>query len=438
MRVYSSITALSVMLSAAACTGTDTTDPAAVASVRQAEMELAVIVDGEPSAHEKLQAELDGKPISLEEAVRLLEGGTVESKEVTALLDGEERPVEAYGALSAQELRFEGVRTLLDASSTEVDVCAMFYPNGSALRVCVLLPPTVSAPKQDPEMERALAQVDQMHALIGELAARYPEPEKINEDEFMAKEAPALEKIAALYCEASGLGVPCDPTKLEGGEVPAEGVKRQLGFDWFYWLRHFISKVGVIPNGATCPEGISRVEMYHDDEDRRNANSRWGWLGGTVSNSNTLYRFCKVPGYNFYPLAQQGSQYNYAVLQLGLFCPGGTSRYTFRHFDNEDSSNANWGSGSYFPNVNVLGRNWVMAYCTINGGSSSPVMSGFPNLGFSYGVFAPTNMPSPYSLQAGYVSQDDEDFLNINFWVNGPGNMMGGGSNTWFGLARVK
>lgn len=439
MRVYfkpwSSLTALSMMLSAAACTGTDTTDPAAFASVSQAELELAVVVDGAPSAHEKLQAELDGKPVSLEELVRLLQGSTVESKEIVALLDGEQRPVEAYSALSEKELRFEGVRKLLDASSTEVDVCATFYPNGSSLRVCVVLPPTVSKPKQDPEMDRALAQVDEMHGLIRELAKRYPDPEKLDEGAFMQKEAPTLEKIAALYCEASGLGVPCDPTKTEGTPT---GDKKQLGFDWFYWIRQFLSQVGVVPNSATCPQGVSRVELYHDDEDNRNANSRWGWLGGTVSNSNTLFRFCKVPGSGFYPLAQQGSQYNYALLQLGVFCPGGTSSYTVRHFDNEDSSNANWGSGSYFPNVNVLGRNWVMSFCTINGGSSSPVMSSFPNLGFSYGVFAPTNMPSPYNLQSGHLSKDDEDFLNINFWVNGPGNMMGDSRNTWFDLARVK
>lgn len=50
----------------------------------------------------------------------------------------------------------------------------------------------------------------------------------------------------------------------------------------------------------------------------------------------------------------------------------------------------------------------------------------------------PTNMPSKYALQHGYVYQDDEDFLNLNFWIGSPDTVMGGGSNTWRALAKVK
>ena len=42
------------------------------------------------------------------------------------------------------------------------------------------------------------------------------------------------------------------------------------------------------------------------------------------------------------------------------------------------------------------------------------------------------------SLGNGYIYQDDQDFLNINFWINGPDNTMNDSANTWSGLARVK
>ena len=44
----------------------------------------------------------------------------------------------------------------------------------------------------------------------------------------------------------------------------------------------------------------------------------------------------------------------------------------------------------------------------------------------------------PYALANGYVYQDDEDFLNLNFWIGSPDAVMGGGNNTWRGLSRVK
>jgi hypothetical protein len=434
-KTWSSLTALGMLFSAG-CSSTDTSTAVPdSASVRQATSEFAVFVDGEESAQEKLQADIDGKPISLEELTRLLGDETVESKEISAVVEGKEIAVEAWSSLGSGTLRFEGLRRILDSVSSEVDVCATFYPRDQRVRVCVLVPPTTSVEKEDPELREGLAQVEQMNRLIEELSERYPDPEKIDPDAFMEKEAPYLEKIATLYCQSSGQGVPCDPTR--GEDTPNEEVK-QLSGGWWYWIRHLISQVGVIPSATTCPSDYSLVQIYHDDEDRRNANHRWGWQGGISSTSNTLFRFCKVPGRNFYPLDKSGPQYNYALLKLGLFCPGGTTRTTLRGFDNEDSNNQNGSSGPIFPNVNLFGRNWVMHFCVLDGGTSSPRMSSFPSLGFSYGVFAPTNMPAPYSLQAGYVYKDDEDILNLNFWVNGPGSMMGGTNNTWFGLAKVK
>ncbi|NOT89603.1 MAG: hypothetical protein HOP03_15700 [Lysobacter sp.] len=42
------------------------------------------------------------------------------------------------------------------------------------------------------------------------------------------------------------------------------------------------------------------------------------------------------------------------------------------------------------------------------------------------------------ALQHGNVYQDDEDFWNLNFWIGSPDTVMGGGSNTWRALAKVK
>lgn len=434
-KTWSSLTALGMLLSAG-CSSTDTSTAAPdTASVRQAASEFAVFVDGEESTQEKLQADIDGKPLSLEELAALLGDESFESKEISAVVNGEEIGVEAWSALGSGTLRFEGLRRILDSASSEVDVCATFYPHGQRVRVCVLVPPTVSEAKEDPKLKEALAQAEQMNQLIEELAERYPNPEKIDTDAFMEKEAPYLEKIATLYCLSNGQGVPCDPTKAEGAPT---GEVKQLSFDWWYWIRHLISQVGVIPSETNCPSQYSRVEIRHDDEDRRNANSRWGWQGGISSTNNTLFRFCKVPGYHFYPLDRSGAQYNYALLKLGLFCPGGTTRTTVRFFDNEDANNQNWSTGNTFPNVNAPGGNWFMHFCVLDGGTSWPQVSSFPELGFSYGVFAPTNMPAPYSKQAGYVFKDDEDTLNLNFWLNGPGSMMGDSRNTWLGLAKVK
>ena len=65
-------------------------------------------------------------------------------------------------------------------------------------------------------------------------------------------------------------------------------------------------------------------------------------------------------------------------------------------------------------------------------------MPEFPQLGFSYGVFAPTNASSSFALQHGYVFQDDEDTVNLNFWIGSPNSTMGDTRNTWRGWAKVR
>ncbi|MNV93059.1 hypothetical protein D3C71_1877050 [compost metagenome] len=65
-------------------------------------------------------------------------------------------------------------------------------------------------------------------------------------------------------------------------------------------------------------------------------------------------------------------------------------------------------------------------------------MTTFPKHGFAHGVFAPLSMPT-HPLGAGYVHQDDEDLVNLNWWLFGsPDEIMGGGRNTLRYLMRVE
>ncbi|WP_224365640.1 hypothetical protein [Hyalangium versicolor] len=435
---WSSLTALSLALSTA-CTGTDAPDTdSALTTARQAVSDLTVTVDGTASTHDKLLAQINSQPASLDDVIKALGGSTAVGSEVLSDVSGSLAPVDgAASTLSAQALSFTGLRRTLDSATDTVNVCSTFSVRPSLIQVCVVLPPTKSQKDEAAEMREARAKAEQMAALMADLSKRYPDPEKLDPDAFMDKEAAQLEQIATLYCQASGLPVPCDPSQR--GDAKAGSAKVLAEAKWWSWLKDAFSRVGVIPHATSCPSGFDLLQFYHDDEDRNNANSHSGWLGGISQGSNTLFRFCKVPSYFFHSLVPQGAQYNYSVLHLGLFCPGGTARVSWRQFDDEDRNNQNSYSGSNpFPNVNVLGRNWLMAFCVLDGGPNSFQMSGFNNLGFNYGVFAPTNMPSPYNLQAGSLYMDNEDTVNLNFWINGPGPGMSGTTNTSMGLVRVK
>lgn len=278
-------------------------------------------------------------------------------------------------------------------------------------------------------------------AYVESLDKRYPDTSKVDGDRFMAEEG---ETAALLYCRAIGFDGPCAPGTGGNGRsgyvgLDARAVSQRVGrLAWYDWLFDGLFNIGVIPDKASCPSPYPLVQLYHDDEDRRNANGRSGWIGATVSNSNTTWRFCKLDfsaSMAFRPLPPWSNQYDYAVQQFGLFCPPGSRRVIRRH-DNEDSGNANNASGPVFPSFNQWPGNWWMFTCHFDAGPIA--MGGFPNLGFSYGVFAPTNLPAPYALQNGYVRQDDEDFLNTNLWLGSPDWVMGDGSNTWRGLARVR
>jgi hypothetical protein len=63
--------------------------------------------------------------------------------------------------------------------------------------------------------------------------------------------------------------------------------------------------VGVIPATATgCSKPEDAVAIEIDNEDDDNINNAGGWVGGTSNNnSSTTFRFCRVDGSKFRPLA---------------------------------------------------------------------------------------------------------------------------------------
>gem|GEM_PF-3510991 len=200
--------------------------------------------------------------------------------------------------------------------------------------------------------------------------------------------------------------------------------------------------VGVIPEGQGCPNWNDLVVIHMDDEDKRNANGRSGWIGGITSNNNTTWRFCRVDGRKFKSLSQASIQQNhYAVLLLGSGgCPNG-SRMISRYFDNEDTRNANWSQGPVYPNGSD--RNTTLKFCVFRGNTEpGGTMAAMPDLGFRYGVFAANDFSK--RISTGFVHTDDEDTRNQNsifdpFGLYGDASrFLSVGGNTRVNLARVK
>jgi hypothetical protein len=289
-------------------------------------------------------------------------------------------------------------------------------------------------------------------AYLEELEARYPDMGKVDIEALVEQEG---EKAALLYCKAIGFDGPCtiDETKENASFEPVDPSSissKGTALRWWGWLKASnFTAVGVIPETSYCwsvpYQPLPLISLHMDDEDRRNNNSRWGWIGATTSNRNTTWRFCKVNQYglvgDFAPLGYASPDADYAVLKLGATCPSGARTIT-RYQDNEDWRNANWSSGNTYPNVNVNGRNWLTYYCHFDGGRGgvNGLMGTFPWMSFSYGVFGSQRMPSQYALAYGYVYQDDEDWFNMNNWSPTliDTNVMGGGSNTWRRLVKVR
>jgi hypothetical protein len=307
------------------------------------------------------------------------------------------------------------------------------------------------------EMEIKLREMDVPQAVIDHIAyladleERYPDMSKVDVKALVEQEG---EKAALLYCRAIGFDGPCaiDESVKDAKFVavdPARASARSASTRWWGWLKYDnFDAVGVIAADRDCMplvpySPLPVVTIHMDDEDRRNANHRGGWIGATTSNRDTTWRFCKADrttravGFGFLPYG--GDQGDYAVLLLGARCPNG-AKTIMRFEDNEDRNNGNWSAGNTYPNVNWGNKNWITYYCQFGGSNSNTgswTVNGFPPLGVSYGVFGSERLA--YGQAYGFVHQDDEDWRNINSWNPSPPGTasMGGDRNTWRKLVKV-
>lgn len=71
--------------------------------------------------------------------------------------------------------------------------------------------------------------------------------------------------------------------------------------------------VGMVRGSSGCGS-LPAYDVFLDNEDTRNANSRGGWIGATVSDRNTLLRLCAVDGRQLTAAANAGA--NFAVVSL--------------------------------------------------------------------------------------------------------------------------
>ncbi|TXI51086.1 MAG: hypothetical protein E6Q50_01890 [Lysobacter sp.] len=201
-------------------------------------------------------------------------------------------------------------------------------------------------------------------------------------------------------------------------------------------------RVGVIRTSAGCGEGTStQHSVFLDNEDNRNANNRWGWIGDTVSNKNTEFRLCAVDGNQFTQAANAGA--SFALVSLSNTCPPGFVRFD-RFHDNEDNRPASWDTApAGSPTVTVGSKKDTnIAFCVATGGNPRVSNALFPNLGFSYGVFGGrTASRTPWALQTGGVFLDDEDKKNRNQPSTAPtwtSEFVTVGGNTTYYTARIR
>lgn len=216
-------------------------------------------------------------------------------------------------------------------------------------------------------------------------------------------------------------------------ELVATEVEAQTTIDPTY-------AVGVIPigpggsegglYGTTCPAGSQLITIYMDDEDSYNITAwSWSWrlpqdtnddLGYPYHNNfNTRFRFCRVNGTSFRPMAREVSDigHYYAVLRLGPKCPNG-STIMYRQVDNEDNDNENFGEGPYQPNESGSSST-MLHFCFFRVGSGTNVIDDLPNLGAPYAVFHDFDgpQPYPYSLALGkarHISDDEDGGTNLS------------------------
>ncbi len=186
-------------------------------------------------------------------------------------------------------------------------------------------------------------------------------------------------------------------------------------------------RVGVIVDYSQNCGSYDKLEITMDNEDRRNANSYTGWIGGNTWQGNAVLRFCLVPKTAF----QSSKYYKYAVLSLDYEYISTIERF----FDNEDGTNITnvklngsilsqqqiydqIGNGIYLDGVKNLRLCFtVFEQDPVNG------MESFPSLSIAYGVFGYFG-----TFAKGKLHTDDEDTNNANlewYWwqlVYGPGD----------------
>ncbi|WP_164014417.1 hypothetical protein [Pyxidicoccus trucidator] len=210
------------------------------------------------------------------------------------------------------------------------------------------------------------------------------------------------EDIGFRYTNSSG---PVTITSHIRGKAPSTGPTTRT-----YW-------VGVIPDTDTCPPGSPLLSLHMDNEDHDNENNRAGWIGATISDRNTTFRFCRVDGLQFKPLAATDVVTNhYAVLRLGNTCPNDSVSFS-RWFHNQVRDNANWDESSSGDEAD-LGANdtdlndalSILHFCLFKSGTNT--MTEFPALGFQYGVLAASDFSK--AVQTGWIYSDDEDTWGSN------------------------
>jgi len=203
--------------------------------------------------------------------------------------------------------------------------------------------------------------------------------------------------------------------------------------------------VGIIPGKDGCPAGSELIEIYMDDEDDDNADSRSGWIGAIEQDRNTRFKFCRVDGDRFTSVLYSG----FAVLQLSTTCPSGSASYQ-RTFENERNHNANTNSSSFGYGISPnwqYGNFTQLSVCLFNGLSVPPYPgTWFPDFGVEYGVFASqatlAGAPTYGSL---HIDDEDGSFINhnqddFNAEYYGSGLMMAimsGTDNTDMQIAKV-
>jgi hypothetical protein len=180
-------------------------------------------------------------------------------------------------------------------------------------------------------------------------------------------------------------------------------------------------QVGILPSGG-CPGGTSPVNIFIDNEDSRNANTRSGWIGSIASTGNTQFFFCRVDGNLFYHVPGNP----YMVLSLGSQCPHG-SQTVMRHFDAEDgnsisSTNIVWDAEGLPFEIIIPSSadprdargDVQMTFCLFDGNGIHT--GAMPLPGWDYGVFAAPGVS--FATASGFLHTDDQDPGTRNRWCH--------------------